>query len=253
MFTKAIVRAPAQTMVDGLTTAGLGKPDYALAQEQHRRYVEALRSCELEVIELDPDPDYPDAQFVEDTALLMPGCAIATRPGAVSRQGEVTEVARQLVKFYPRVETIEAPGTVEAGDIMMVGKHFYIGLSQRTNKAGAEQLIAILESHGYSGSTVSISEALHLKSSVSYLERNNMVLTGELCDKAEFADFNRVIIEPAEAYGANCVWVNDRVLVASGNPQCAAKIRAEDYRVIELDMSEFRKLDGGLSCLSLRF
>jgi len=100
---------------------------------------------------------------------------------------------------------------------------------------------------------VAISESLHLKSSVSYLEDNNLVVTGELCDKAEFADFKQLQIDEAERYAANCVWINDRVLVAAGFPQSAEMIRTMGYTVIERDVSEFRKLDGGLSCLSLRF
>jgi dimethylargininase len=240
-------------MVDGITTAGLGKPDYELALEQHRDYLQALESCGLTVTVLDADERYPDAQFVEDTALLLPRCAIVTRPGAESRRGEVVEVSTLLDDYYDKVDTIQAPGTVDAGDIMMVGEHCYIGLSERTNHEGASQVIGFLESRGYSGSMISISEALHLKSSVSYLENNRLVVSGELCDAAEFADFDQIRIPQPESYATNCVWINDRVLVARGYPQSIEKIRATGLEIIELDVSEFCKLDGGLSCLSLRF
>lgn len=253
MFSKAIVRTPAKSLADGITTAGLGKPDYQLTLKQHAQYILALESCGLKVTVMPADDGYADSMFVEDVALLMPRCAIVTRPGAPSRRGEVAAVSSQLNEFYDRVDAIQSPATVDAGDIMMVGDHCYIGLSERTNAEGAAQMTAFLQASEYSASTVSISESLHLKSSVSYLENNNLVVTGELIDKAEFADFNHIEIDESERYAANCVWINDHVLVAAGYPQSSEKIRAAGYSVIELDVSEFQKLDGGLSCLSLRF
>lgn len=253
MFSKAIVRTPAKSLADGITTAALGKPDYELTLKQHALYIEALESCGLAVTVMDADDAYPDSMFIEDAALVMSRCAIVTHPGALSRRGEVAAVSSQLDDFYDRVDAIQSPGTVDAGDIMMVGDHCYIGLSERTNAEGAAQMTGLLQASGYSGSTVSISESLHLKSSVSYLENNNLVVTGELVNKAEFANFNHIEIDQAESYAANCVWINDHVLLASGYPRSREKIRALGYSVIELDISEFRKLDGGLSCLSLRF
>jgi dimethylargininase len=253
MFSKAIVRTPAKSLVNGITTANLGEPDYQLALQQHRQYVAALESCDLVVDVMEADEDYPDAMFIEDAALLMPRCAIVTNQGAVSRRGEVGRVSTRLNQYYDEVDSIKAPGTVDAGDVMMVGDHCYIGLSDRSNEEGAGQMIEILAAHGYSGSMIPISEALHLKSSVSYLENNNLVVTGELCDKTEFGQFNQIQISESERYAANCVWINDRVLVPAGYPKSAEMISALGYAVIELDVSEFRKLDGGLSCLSLRF
>ena len=253
MFNKAIVRTPAKSLVDGITSAGLGKPDYALALEQHGRYIEALETCGLMVTVMEADDRYPDSMFIEDTALLMPRCAIVTRPGAVSRRGEVAAVLSQLGEFYDRIDAIQSPGTVDAGDIKMVGDHCYIGLSERTNADGAAQMTGFLRASGYSGSTVSVREALHLKSSVSYLENNNLVVTGSLCCEPQFANFKHIEIDESERYAANCVWINDYVLLARGYPRSSEKTRALGYSIIELDVSEFRKLDGGLSCLSLRF
>ena len=253
MFSRAIVRTPAQSLVDGITTAGLGLPDYELALEQHRHYIDALESCNLTVEVMPADEQFPDSLFIEDTALLMSRCAIVTNPGAASRQGEEKQVSARLEQYYDQVETIQAPGTIDGGDIMMVGDHCYIGLSVRTNQIGASQMIELLQAYGYSGSTISISESLHLKSTVSYLENHNLVVIGELCDKTEFAEFKQLRIEQAEAYAANCVWINNSVLVPVDYPQSTEMIQALGYSVIELDVSEFRKLDGGLSCLSLRF
>lgn len=253
MFSRAIVRRPGKSLVNGITTAGLGAPDYELALVQHDQYIEALKTCGLEVTVMPADEAYPDGLFIEDAALVMPGCAVATRPGAESRRGEVVKVTSELGAFYDRVEAIVAPGTLDAGDIMMVGKHFYIGLSGRSNREGAEQLLTILRANGYDGTTVAFSEALHLKSSVSYLDSNRLVIAGELCAKAEFATFEQVAVDTDEAYAANCVWINNYVLVAAGYPKTSRKISDLGYQVIELEVSELRKLDGGLSCLSLRF
>jgi len=253
MFKQAIVRRPGHSLVNGITTANLGQPDYQLTLKQHDAYIDALKTCGLNVTVMEADEKYPDGMFVEDTALVMPGLAVITRPGADSRRGEIDSIREQLGEFYEQIENIQAPGTVDAGDIMMVGRHFYIGLSERTNEAGAAQMIEILRQYGFDGSTIPISEGLHFKSSISYLENNNIVVTGELCDKSGLAEFNPVTVDEANAYSANSVWINDHVLVPVGYAQTSAAIAALGYDVIELNVSEFQKLDGGLSCLSLRF
>ena len=253
MFSKAIVRKPGRSLVSGITSAGLGLPDYDLAIKQHSAYVDALVQCGLAVIELEPDENYPDSCFVEDTALLTPYCAIITNPGAESRKGEIHGMKEVLGEYFDQIDEIQDPGTVESGDIMMVGNHFFIGLSGRTSLKGAFQLIRILKRHGLSGSTINLNEFLHLKTGVSYLENRVMLASGELVDNPAFEEFQKIIVPKEEGYAANSLWINDKVLVPSGNPKTISSIRAAGYEVIELRMSEFRKLDGGLSCLSLRF
>jgi len=253
MFTRAIVRIPCRSIVHGLSSAKLGKPDHRLALQQHERYVEALESCGLEVTVLPPDENFPDSTFVEDVALLTPRCAVITNPGAQSRKGETRLILKTIRSFYPVVEMIEAPGTVEAGDIMMVGDHYYIGLSGRTNLEGAEQVISILASHGFTGSTVELDEVLHLKTGLGYLENDNLLACGEFLAKPEFRKFKLLKVGHAEAYAANSVWINGKVLVPAGFPKTRAMIESAGYEVMAVDVSEFRKLDGGLSCLSLRF
>jgi dimethylargininase len=190
---------------------------------------------------------------VEDTALITPHCAIITNPGAPSRKGEILEMKKVLIGRYGKVEEINAPGTLEAGDVMMVGSHYYIGLSERTNSLGAKQLIGILNKHRLTGSTVVLEQGLHLKSGVSYLENNNLLVTTSFMDKPEFQKFNQIIVDEDENYAANSLWVNGNVLVPEGFPKTKQKIEAYGYETIEVDVSEFRKLDGGLSCLSLRY
>lgn len=253
MFSNAIVRKPGKSIANGLTSAELGKPDYHKALQQHTSYVAALKECGLKVRVLEADEAFPDSTFVEDTALLTPHCAIITNPGAASRRGEIIGIKNVLSEFYPVITEIMEPGTVEAGDIMMVGSHFYIGLSRRTNLAGAKQLLQILEKYSMSGSLVKLEEVLHLKTGLSYLENSNLVVSAEFVNNAEFRKFNQIVVPEEESYAANCVWINDFVIAASGYPKTVEKIKNKGYPVIEIDVSEFRKVDGGLSCLSLRF
>ncbi|MGM0588759.1 MAG: dimethylarginine dimethylaminohydrolase family protein [Bacteroidota bacterium] len=253
MFSQAIVRKPSRSLINGITEAELGAPDYQRALQQHEAYITALRTCGLSVHIMDPDEAYPDSVFVEDTALLTPQGAVITRPGAPSRRGETEDIRNVVAKYFDTIQEITAPGILDAGDVMMVGDHYYIGLSDRTNPVGAEQLIAILKSWGLSGSTVELSNVLHLKTGISYLENDHLLVSGEFIDRSEFADYHCIEVPEQEAYAANSLWINERVLVPRGHPQTRQKISELGYEIIELDCSEFQKLDGGLSCLSLRF
>jgi len=253
MFTKAIVKTPCQAMVSGISSANLGAPDYQKALAQHADYIEALKECGLQVTVLPADESFPDSTFVEDVALMTPHCAILTNPGAPTRTLETRSMLKTIREFYAKVEMIEAPGTCEAGDIMMVGDHYYIGLSERTNQAGAEQMIAILNRYGMQGSVVNLTEVLHLKTGLGYLENNNLLACGEFLSKPEFQQYNILPVDPDEAYAANSVWVNETVLTPEGFPKTRSLIESAGYKVREVDVSEFQKLDGGLSCLSLRF
>lgn len=253
MFTKAIVRIPGRSLISGLTSANLGVPDYELAMKQHSSYIRALRSCGVEVTILEADENFPDSTFVEDVALLTSHCAIITRPGAISRRDEISLIDSVLQEHFSNIERIEAPGTLEAGDVMMVGSHFYIGLSERTNVYGASQLMEILQKYGMTGSMVELEKMLHLKTGVSYLEQNNLLATGEFVDHEAFEKYNILEVDQDEDYAANCIWVNGKVLVPAGFPKTRSKIEMAGCETITVDVSEFRKLDGGLSCLSLRF
>ena len=252
-FTKAIVRKPCPAMVDGITTAGLGKPDFAKALEQHGWYVRALKDCGLQVTVLEGDNRYPDSTFIEDVALCTERFAVVTNPGASARNGEKELIRQVLREFFRDIQEIMSPGTLDAGDVMMVGDHFYIGLSERTNPAGADQLIDILNRHGLTGSKVPMGKILHLKTGLSYLEQNNLLIAGTFLDNPEFQKYSRIAVDPNESYSANSLWVNGKVLVPGGCPGTKTKIEQAGYATVEVDVSEFRKLDGGLSCLSLRF
>jgi dimethylargininase len=258
-FKRAIVRPPAQNFSAGLTSAGLGNPQFERAREQHTDYCAALERCGLMLTRLGPDSEYPDSTFVEDTAVLTEHCAVITLPGAPSRRGEVVEIRGVLASFYAEVLSIETPGAVDGGDVCQAGNHFFIGLSERTNEAGAQQLAGLLAPFGYSASFVDIRKTdglLHLKSGLAYLGDNRLVVTealAALVDGHIVSNYEIVRMDSQEAYAANCIRVNDYVLVPAGYQFFARTLRELGYQTVELEMSEFQKMDGGLSCLSLRF
>ncbi len=253
MFTHAIVKTPAPTMIKGITHAGLGEPNYELALNQHKNYINALGACGLLVTELPADAAYPDSCFIEDPAIITPHCAIITNPGAASRNGETTTIKQALSEKFQHIHEINSPGTLDGGDVMMVGSHFYIGLSARTNQAGAEQLIEFLKLHELTGSMIEMAEVLHLKTGVSYLEQNHLLVSGEFVHKPEFSSFDKIEIAATESYAANCIWINGTVILPAGFPQTLAQLKSAGFKVLTVNVSEFEKLDGGLSCLSLRY
>jgi dimethylargininase len=256
-YSKAITRLPGRNFPNGLTTAdGGSRPDLGKALAQHAEYCAALTACGLDVTVMGPDENHPDGTFVEDTFVIADGVAIATRPGASSRQGEVAAVAATLCAFISNREQIEAPGTVDGGDICQADNHFLIGISSRTNAAGAAQLGAILARHGFTTSTLDIRgnpKLLHLKSGIAYLGERRFVVVPGFPLIPRMSDFERIEVAPDEAYGANCIRINDEVLIAAEHPLLEATLSSLGYRVRRLQMSEFAKMDGGLSCLSLRF
>lgn len=253
MFTRALLKKPCRNLANGLSMAGLGVPDYEKAVAQHEAYAGVLRSCGVEPAILAADENYPDSVFIEDTAVLCEKVAVITRPGASSRRGEETAVAGALAKYYDRLEHIVAPGTLEGGDVLRAGDRFFIGISARTNEAGGGQLAAILKKNGYDAVLVPLRHVLHLKTGIAYLENNRLLAHGEFVGHRQFSGFKTIPVPEAEGYAANSLWVNGRVLVPDGFPLTQKVIAASGCETVPVDVSEFRKLDGGLSCLSLRF
>lgn len=249
-YTRAIVRRPGKNFADGITTSNLGKPIFEKALDQHKAYCEALTKCGLEVIVLEVDERYPDGCFVEDTAVVTNEVAIITRPGNPARLGEEITI-KEVLKRYKAIETIDAPGNLDGGDILRVENHFYIGLTDRTNKEGAKQLSAHLQKHGYTSSTVDVKDILHLKTGIAYLGNNNFIALDQLSNIINGS--NTIILDPNESYSANCLRVNDYLLIPKGFPNSKDQIAKLGYNIIEIEMSEFRKMDGGLTCLSLLF
>jgi dimethylargininase len=256
LFTRAIVRPPGTNFSDGLTTVELGKPDISHTLAQHELYCEALRSCGLSLTVLPADDRYPDSTFVEDIAILTEHSAIVTRPGAASRQGEVESIRSVLPQFFEEIQSITAPGSVDGGDICEAGDHFFIGVSKRTNEEGAKQLAEILWNYGYTSAFVdirNIKSILHLKSGLAHIGQKQLVVIEELVGQSEFDGYELVRVDKNDEYAANCLEINSKLLIAAGYPSLSRQLRERGHEIIELEMSEFQKMDGGLSCLSLRF
>jgi dimethylargininase len=256
LFTRAIVRPPGANFSAGLTTVDLGIPNYNLALTQHVSYCETLISCGLNVVTLPPDDNYPDSTFVEDAAILTQRGAIITRPGADSRRGEISSISTELSNWFDRLAIIESPGTVDGGDVCEAGDHYLIGISERTNEAGASQLSKILWDLDYSSEFVDIRGVkgiLHLKSGIAYLGANRLVVVDGLADPERFRGYEMIRVQRSEEYAANCVAVNSSVLIAAGFPVLEKQLCDRGFKTVALEMSEFQKMDGGLSCLSLRF
>jgi dimethylargininase len=256
-FSKALVRLPGENFSQGLTMSGPGsRPDFRKALEQHTAYCRALTACGVDVTVMPADESYPDGTFVEDTFVIADRVAIATRPGAKTRLGEVESVATALRSFRAAFEQIEAPGTLDGGDICQVDNHFLIGLSARTNQAGAAQLAAILARHQYTSSMIDIRNhrsLLHLKSGIAYLGEQRFLIASGFPPTDRLAHADVIEVDPEEMYAANAVRVNDEIFIASGFPTLSGTLNRLGYRIRALEMSEFAKMDGGLSCLSLRF
>jgi dimethylargininase len=255
-FTHAIVRPPASTFAAGITSSSLGPPDLALALEQHDAYCQTLDRLGLSLVRLAPDPDFPDSTFVEDVAIVTARSAILTRPGAASRAGEVSVIGAVLGESFPELGEITAPGTIDGGDVCEAGQHFFIGLSERTTPEGAAQLAEWLGRHGLSSSVIDIramSGLLHLKTGLSWLGERRLLAAGEIAGHPALSGWEIVRVPAGEDYAANCIRINDALLVAQGFPVTNALLGELGYDLVPLAMSEYRKMDGGLSCLSLRW
>lgn len=254
MYTHMIVRTPSKSMVEGLRREHTGEPDYEKALKQHQAYIDALKSLGMIVDVLPPLEEYPDACFVEDVATVTEKMAIVTNPGAETRRGEKEHIVEALKKYYPE-EHIHyiTEGYVEGGDVVRADNHFYLGDSERSNEAGRKQYIEILEKYGYTGSVEDTNSGLHIGCDMMYIQNNNMVITGDLVNDPAFDKFNKVIASKEEAYAANVAWINGTVLMAVGYPKLKQQIEDLGYDVITLDNSEFKKIDGSITCLSLRF
>ena len=248
-----IVKRPSPAFSEGLTTVDLGRPVFKNALVQHEAYIQAMKKAGAAVKELKPDDHYPDSTFVEDPAVVTKDFAVITRPGTASRQGETADIHHALTTFYDAFYTIEAPGTIEGGDVLQIEDHFYVGSSDRTNEAGIQQFKTIVEGKGYTVTAVEVNEVLHLKTGISYLGEGHVIVAGEFIDHPAFTQYEQIVLPPEEAYAANCIRVNDAVIIPEGFPVAKKKIEAAGYAPLEVGVSEFRKQDGGLSCLSLRF
>ncbi len=253
-FTGAVTRRPGIEAAAGLRAVDAGNPDPDRMLAHHAIYVAELREAGVAVTELPPVAGFPDAQFVEDTALCLPEGVVMMRPGAPSRMGEVAHMEPVVAGMFPRVARINGPGHVEAGDILWTGREILVGLSARTDAAGVEELRGIVEGWGHALRVVRTPPGvLHFKTDCSLLAEGVILSTARLAVSGCFEGYEVVVVPEGEEAAANLIRVNDRVLMAAGFPRTAAMLRDRGIVVREVPNSECALIDGGMSCLSLRF
>ncbi|MGQ9585705.1 MAG: dimethylarginine dimethylaminohydrolase family protein [Anaerolineae bacterium] len=249
--THAIVRPPGRRFVAALTKQKPPLPiDVDLARAQHEAYTQALRALGLEVWVLEPDERFPDGCFVQDLAVIYGSLAVVCRPGASSRQGEELAIAEALAS-HKQVVHIEAPGTLEGGDVLRVGQRLFVGLSRRTNRSGMAQLRRWVEPLGATVVPVPIEDGLHLMTGCAYVGKGMLLAAGSRAALPQFLGLDVIFVPPEEAYGANCLAIRDQVILPEGCPRVQRALEQRGFGVWTVPMSEFAKADGGVTCLSL--
>ncbi len=254
-FTHAITRRPAPSITAGLRAVDTGTPDLALMQAHHADYIAALRETGATVIDLPPLDAYPDSVFVEDTALCLPQGAVIMRPGAPSRLGEAAEMAPHLRALYGEVLTITGPDSfIEGGDILVTEREILVGRSARTNAQGIAELTRLVTPWGHKVREVHTPPGvLHFKTDCSLLDATTVLSTDRLAASGCFEGYAVIPTAKGEEAAANTIRFNDLVLMPAGFPKTRDAIAAAGFAVREIGNSECAKLDGGMSCLSLRF
>jgi len=252
-FTRAVVRIPCDSVANALRARDRGAPDATVFRAEHAAYVDTLRGLGLEVTVLPALDEFPDSVFIEDTALCLPEGAIILRPGAVSRRGEADQSAAALSALGLGCTEIEAPGTVDGGDLLVTGSTVLAGLSARTSRAGIDSLREILGAWGYETRAVlTPPDVLHFKSDCNILGEDTLLCTERLAGDPQLRDFRLLCVPAGEEAAANSIRVNDAVLVPRGFPATADLLEKAGFEVLLLSVSQAALADGGLSCMSLR-
>lgn len=252
-FNRAIARAPAPSVVNGLRAVDSGPPDFGRLAEEHAAYVAALEAAGVSVEVLPPLFAYPDSIFVEDAALVFTGAAIVLRPGAPERRGEAEEIAPALQQRFERVLHLEE-GFADGGDVLVTPERVFIGLSSRTTKEGASALIKLLAMLGLRGEEVTTPPGvLHFKSDCSLIGEETMLATARLAASRVFKGFKTILVPEGEEGAANAVRVNGDLLISDAYPRTAELLDRKRYGIVVLPTREIAKIDAGLSCMSLRW
>ena len=253
-FSHAITRAPADSAISGLRAVDTGAPDLARFRRHHAAYIVALRAAGVEVIELEPLDAFPDSVFVEDAGLCLPQGAIVMRPGAPSRLGEAAAMRPELAKHFRQVRRIEGPGCIEGGDILVTEREILAGLSARTDAAGIAELARLVADWGWVVRELQTPQGvLHFKTDCALLDAETILTTRRLSASGCFEDYRLIHPADGEEAAANAIRVNGVVILPAGFPRTAEILDGAGYRVRAVPNTEAAKLDGGMSCLSLRF
>lgn len=224
--------------------------DVNLARAQHCDYVDALKNLGCEVLELPAEPDLPDSVFVEDTAVILPEVAVITRPGADSRKPETESIVRTLEPLI-RLVRLQEPATLDGGDVLVLGKKIFVGLSTRSNQAAVDQLNELLWEYGYSATGVQLHDCLHLKSAVTRLDEKTLVINETWVDTFYFTDYKLIEVDPSEPLAANCLPIGGKILFPTAFPKTRARLEQAGYQVATVDVSELAKAEGAVTCCSL--
>jgi dimethylargininase len=250
MTMRAIVRPPGRNFKSCLSDHPLHHTlDVDLALEQHRKYCETLRDLGVELIELEPDHVHPDACFVEDTVVVHGDRVMITRMAKESRRGESDKVKAVLSEFK-EVNSVKAPGTLEGGDVIHLQESLLCGITKRTNREGASQMGKWLETPVHLIEDLNI---MHIKSHVTYLAKNTIILNPRYVDDPVLDPFSKIVLPEGETHSANTLTIGDVVIMSSRHKKSSQLVRDAGFEVIQLDMSEFEKCDGALTCLSIIF
>jgi dimethylargininase len=224
--------------------------DLDLARAQHQGYVNALAEVGCQVIELPAEADLPDSVFVEDTAFILPEAAVITRPGADSRKPETESIVRALSPYRPLLH-VAAPATVDGGDVLVLGKTIYIGLSSRSNKEAVQQIQAMLDNYGYKVVGVEMRDCLHLKTAVTKADDKTLLINPNWVDTAGFTGYDWIEVDPSEPFAANCLPVNGKIIFPAAFPKTRAKLEARGYPILPVAVDELAKAEGAVTCCSL--
>ena len=249
----ALTRAVAESIARcELTHLARVPIDVDLAARQHEAYEAALRLAGCAVVRLCPEPDLPDSVFVEDTAVVLDELAVMTRPGAESRRGESASVASAL-GAYRRLATIELPGTLDGGDVLVAGKAVYVGVGGRSNAEGLRQLTRLLSPHGYRVRGVEVSGCLHLKSAATLVSASSVLVNPAWVNPRVFDPLEPVLVDPSEPSAANALLVGDVIVYSPAYPRTSAALERRGWSVLPVDLGELAKAEGALTCCSLVF
>ncbi|HET9588114.1 MAG TPA: arginine deiminase family protein [Anaerolineales bacterium] len=221
-----------------------------IAHAQHREYIQALKALGCEVIELPAETDLPDSVFVEDTAFILPEAAVITRPGAASRRPETDSIARAL-EPYRNLLFIREPATVDGGDVLVLGKDIFVGMSTRSSRAAVDQMNELLAGFGYSAHPVEMHDCLHLKTAVTRVDERTLLINPSWLESRHFAGFDCIEIDPAEPFAANCLPVNGEIIFPAVFPKTLARLAARGYKVRDVQVDELAKAEGAVTCCSL--
>ena len=224
--------------------------DVEVARAQHHEYVNALASLGCQLVELSAEADLPDSVFVEDTAFILPEVAVITRPGADSRKPETESIIRALSSHRALVH-VAAPATVDGGDVLVLGHDIYVGISTRSNAAAIEQLRELLDVYGYKVTGVMMHDCLHLKTALTKVDDNTVLINPNWVDTSHFKDFDWIEVDPSEPFAANCLPVNGQIIYPTSFPKTRAKLEARGYKIQAVTVDELAKAEGAVTCCSL--